>query len=329
MSAGPMRAALVERAGELPIAGEIEPPAAADGLVVIEVAYSTLNPVEVRLAAGMVGGPPQVPYVPGVEGVGRVLEGRDAGALVRFECALPGHGKNGALAEMALGDPESIHVLPEGADPALAAGVGLVGVTAALALDAGAPVAGSRVAVLGASGMVGKLAIQLARLRGAGRVVAAARDRGSLERARELGADAVVELNGDGDRESIAAALRDAAEGPLDLVVDPLWGVPGVAATSVLADGGRAVNVGHSAGADEAPPLVELRNRGAALIGMSSGWTAMARKGEVYAEVLEATLAGDVTLDYEVVSLDEIGAAWERQQGSPHVKLVIEIGGSG
>jgi NADPH:quinone reductase len=181
--------------------------------------------------------------------------------------------------------------------------------------------------VLGASGMVGKLAIQLARLRGAGRVVAAARDRGSLERARELGADAVVELSGDGDRESIAAALRDAAEGPLDLVVDPLWGVPGVAATSVLADGGRAVNVGHSAGADEPPPLVELRNRGAALIGMSSGWTAMARKREVYAEVLEATLAGDVTLDYEVVPLDEIGAAWERQQGSPHVKLVIEIGG--
>ena len=324
-----IRAAVVERRGELPVAREIERPAAADGRTLIEVAYSPLNPIEIRLAAGQVGGPPEVPYVPGVEGVGRVLDGPDTGSLARFECALPGHGSDGALAELAHADPRSIHVLPEGADPALAAGLGVVGVTAALALDAGAPVEGARVAVLGGSGPVGKLAIQLARRRGAARVVAAARDHAELDRARELGADAVVELGDRDDRASLAAELRDAAGGPLDLVVDPLWGIPGAAAVSALADGGRSVNVGHSAGAEEPPPLNELRIRGAALIGVSSGWTPVARKRAVYAGLLEAAVAGELEVDRELVPLAAIARAWERQRGSPHVKLVIEIGGRG
>lgn len=327
MSAAGIRAAVVERAGELPVAGEIQRPEPADGVVLVEVAYASLNPIEIRLAAGQVGGPPEVPYVPGMEGVGRVAAGAEARSLARFECPLPGHGKNGALAGVARADPKSIVVLPEGADPALAAAVGVVGITAALALDAGAPVEGARVAVLGASGSVGKMAIQLARLRGAARVVAAARDSAQLERARELGADDVVELGPEDDRAALAEALSAAAGGPLDVVVDPLWGVPGAAAASALAVGGRAINVGQSAGGDEPPPLHELRNRGAALHGVSSGWTPMERKRQVFGEVLEAALAGKLEVDREVVPLADVGAAWERQQGSPHTKLVVEIGG--
>jgi len=325
---GAMNAAVVERPGELPRARTIERPEPAPGHALVEVAYSSLNPLEIRLATGLVGGPPEVPYIPGVEGVGTVVDGPDAGSLVRFECPLPGHGSNGALAELALADPESVHPLPDGADPALAAALGVVGVTAALALEAGAPVEGARVAVLGASGSVGKLAVQLARLRGAARVVAAGRDRAQLERTRELGVAEVVELRDGDDRDSIAAALRDAAGGALDLVIDPLWGVPGAAAASALADGGRAVNVGQAAGSGEPPPLHELRIRGASLIGVSSGWTAMERKRAVYGSLIEAVNAGELTVDREVVPLPEVAAAWERQRGSPHVKLVIQIEGA-
>ncbi|HEX2128148.1 MAG TPA: zinc-binding alcohol dehydrogenase family protein, partial [Solirubrobacterales bacterium] len=293
----------------------------------VEVTCSTLNPMEVRLAAGMVGGPPEVPYAPGVEGVGRAIEGPHEGELVRFECALPGHGSNGALAEFALAEPESIHPLPDGTSPDLAAALGVVGVTAALALDAAAPVEGARVAVLGASGSVGKQAVQLARNRGAARVVAAARDRDALERARELGADAVVELQDGDSREAIAEALVEAAEGRLDVVVDPLWGVPGAAAASSVAHGGRVVNVGHSAGPNEPPPWHELRINAASMIGVSSGWTDMERKRPVYAELLDAALAGELEVDREVVRLADISSAWERQQGSPHQKIVIDVGG--
>lgn len=323
-----VRAAVIERMGELPVVGRIPRPEPDGGLALVEVAYSTLNPIEIRLARGEVGGPPRTPYAPGVEGVGRVLEGPHAGELVRFECALPGHGKNGALAAVAAAEPDSIAPLPDGADPALAAGIGVPGVTAHLALDAGEPISGARVAVLGATGTVGKLTVQLARLRGAARVVAVGRDREQLDRARELGADAAVQLTGDERVSELAGALRDAAEGGLDVVVDALWGVPGAAAVTALADGGRAVNVGQAAGADQPPPLGPLRDRRAALIGMSSGWTPYPRKREVYASVLEAALAGRVELDREVVPLAEIAEAWRRHQGSPHTKIVVEVGGT-
>lgn len=321
-------AAVIEQSGELPVIGRIPPPEPAADRTLVEVSYSTLNPVEIRLAKGLMGGPPQTPYAPGVEGVGRVLDGPEGGSLVRFECALPGHGKNGALAEVAAADRDSIAPLPANADPALAAGVGLIGITADLALDAGEPIRGARVAVLGASGGVGMMAVQLARLRGAARIVAVGRNREALERALRLGADEIVELGDRDESASLADALREAAQGPLDVVVDPLWGVPGAAAASALADGGRAVNVGQAAGAGQPPPLAALRNRRAALIGMSSGWTAMARKRDSYRKVLDAALAGQLELDREVVPLTQIGAAWERQQGSPHTKFVIEIGGT-
>jgi NADPH:quinone reductase len=320
-----IQAAVVRRVGELPVVSRVERPRPHPDRRLIEVAYSTLNPIEIRLAAGQVGGPPDVPYVPGMEGVGRVMDGPQAGSLVRFECPLPGHGRDGALRQVAEAEPESIVVLPDGADPVLAAGVGVIGITAALALDTAEPVAGTTVAVLGASGSVGKQAIQLARLRGAGRIVAAARDGEQLKRARELGADEVVELRPGAGRAEVTNALLDAAQGRLDVVVDPLWGVPGAAAVGALADGGRLVNIGQAAGGDEPPPLAELRNRRAALLGVSSGWTPLDRKREAYGKVLDAALAGRLEVDREVGPLADIAAAWRRQQGSPHVKLVIDV----
>ena len=151
-------------------------------------------------------------------------------------------------------------------------------------------------------------------------------------RARELGADVAVELpraaGGEGpDRPGpLADELRDAAGGPVDVVVDPLWGVPGAAAVMALADGGRSVNVGQAAGPATAPPLAALRNRRASLIGLSSGWTPMERKRRAYEQVLELALAGSLEVDREIVPLAGVAEAWERQAGSPHAKLVIEIG---
>ena len=101
---------------------------------------------------------------------------------------------------------------------------------------------------------------------------------------------------------------------------------PGAAAVMALADGGRSVNVGQAAGATTAPPLAALRNRRASLIGLSSGWTPMERKRRAYQRVLELALAGSLEVDREIVPLAGVSEAWERQAGSPHAKLVIEIG---
>ncbi len=104
--------------------------------------------------------------------------------------------------------------------------------------------------VLGASGVLGQIAVQAAKLLGAARVVAAARSREGLERCLELGADAAVGL----DQDDLAGALAAAGEGRIDVVLDPLFGEPFAAALGAASFGARVVQVGASAGAEATVP---------------------------------------------------------------------------
>jgi NADPH2:quinone reductase len=319
-----MRAAVVQAVGSPPEPGEAREPVREEGTALVAVEAAPLNPVEIRVAAGRHPRQAQPPYVPGLEGAGRVLESARVppGRRVRFEgAALPGFGEQGTLAERAAVPEESLVELPADADADLAAALGVVAITALLALERAAPVGGERVLVLGATGAVGQMAVQLAKLMGAGRVVGAGRSAEHLGRVRELGADETVQL-GEGDP---ADALDEAAGGPLDIVIDPLWGEPAMAALRVIATRGRLVNVGQSAGADVRLPLETVRNRQGAIHAISSGWTELETKAAAYRTVLEHAVAGRLTVDREAVPLDDVGAAWRRQDASPGRKLVIAI----
>jgi NADPH:quinone reductase len=321
-----MRAAVVEAVGSPPAVGDVDDPAPDARSALVEVEAAPLNPVEIRVAGGRHPRPAQPPYVPGLEGVGRVVESAriPPGRRVRFESvALPGFGANGTLAERAAVPEESLAVLPDEAPADLAAALGVVGITALLAVERAAPAGGERVLVLGATGAVGQVAVQLAKLLGAGRVVGAGRNAEQLERVRELGADEVVELGG-GD---LFAAFEEAAGGPLDIVIDPLWGEPAMAALRVLATEGRLVNMGQSAGTDVRIPLELVRNRQGAVHAISSGWTGLERKASLYDRLLDYALSGHLTVDREVVPLDDVATAWERQDASPGRKLVISLAG--
>jgi NADPH:quinone reductase-like Zn-dependent oxidoreductase len=322
-----MRAAVVEAVGSPPAVGDVDEPVLDAGSALVAVDAVPLNPVEIRVAAGRHPREAQPPYVPGVEGVGRVVESSriPPGRRVRFEsAALPGFGGNGTLAERAAVPEVSLAVLPDEAPADLAAALGVVGITALLAIERAAPAGGERVLVLGATGAVGQAAVQLAKLLGAGRVVGAGRNAERLERVRELGADAVAELEGAGD---LSAAFEDAAGGPLDIVIDALWGEPAMAALRAIATEGRLVNVGQSAGADVRIPIEQVRNRQAAIHAISSGWTPLERKASLYDRLLDYALSGHLTVDREVVPLEDVGAAWQRQDASPGLKLVVALAG--
>jgi NADPH:quinone reductase-like Zn-dependent oxidoreductase len=342
-----VRAGVVEELGSPPRPGDHADPSRGDGEALLEVVATPLNPIEIRVSSGRFARRAQPPYVPGVEGVGRVLESAALapGTRVRFEGDLPGFGRDGALAERATAPEDALVELPDEVDDATAAALGVVGITAAMALDRARLREGERVLVLGATGAVGQAAVQLAKARGAARVVAAGRDPDALARGEELGADASVSLAEGAaasgaaasggtasdaaasapDRTSLAAAFRDAAGGPLDVVVDPLWGEPAMAALAVLADGGRLVNVGEAAGHGVDVPLGAIRPRQGTIHTLSSGWMPVEEKVAVYRSLLGDVAAGRLVVDHEVVPLDEVGSAWERQAGSPNRKLVIRI----
>lgn len=323
-----MRAAVVEVVGSPPVASEVEEPARDDGTALVAVAAAPLNPVEIRVAGGRHATPAEPPYVPGLEGAGTVVESARLApdTRVRFEAAaLPGFGAQGTLGALAAVPEESLVELPGEIADDVAAALGVVGITALLALERAAPAGGERVLVLGATGAVGQMAVQLAKLVGAGRVVGAGRSAERLDRVRELGADEVVGLGG-GD---LAGAFEAAAGGLLDIVIDPLWGEPAMAALGAIATGGRLVNVGQSAGTDVRLPLETVRNRQGAIHAISSGWTGFERKASAYRRLLEHAVEGRVTVDREVVPLDNVAAAWQRQEASPGMKLVISVAPGG
>lgn len=327
-----MRAAVVEAVGSPPVVGDVDEPVLDTGSALVAVDAVPLNPVEIRVAGGRHPQEAQPPYVPGVEGVGRVMESSriPPGRRVRFEsAALPGFGGNGTLAERAAVPEVSLAVLPDEAPNDLAAALGVVGITALLAIERAAPAGGERVLVLGATGAVGQVAVQLAKLLGAGRVVGAGRNAERLERVRELGADAVVELGSPGGRAAtdLKEAFEEAAGGPLDIVIDALWGEPAMAALRAIATEGRLVNVGQSAGADVRIPIELVRNRQAAIHAISSGWTPLERKASLYDRLLDYALSGHLTVDREVMPLEDVGAAWQRQDASPGLKLVVSLAG--
>lgn len=175
--------------------------------------------------------------MPGLEGVGTVISSSTLpeGTRVRFENDLPGFGKDGAIREIAVAKEAALIELPSSVDDTPAAADGVVGVTAAVAFRLAGMEGGERVAVLGATGSVGQIAVQLAAARGATSVVAVGRHRQGLDWLESNGTTASVDLTGSS---ALPEALQEAAGGPLDIAVDTLWGAPAMGAIAALGTAG-------------------------------------------------------------------------------------------
>lgn len=314
-----MHAAVLHAHGATPAYESFEEPLAGEGQVVVEVSAAGVNPVDVRKASGaFVTGPPPLPSVVGSEGVGRIA---GDGRRVYFGAPVAPFG---AFAERALVAADDPVELPDGLDDGVAVALGVSGLAAWLSLAWRARLRpGETVLVLGATGIVGQLAVQAAKLLGAGRVVAAGRDRELLERARQLGADATVELGGAADGAALTDAFREAAGGDVDVVHDPLWGAPAAAALAALAVDGRHVQLGQSAGAEATLVSAPLRGRHLSVLGYMNYLVPLDVRRDAYRALAEHAAAGRLAVEVERIPLAQVADAWERVQRSAHRKLVL------
>jgi NADPH2:quinone reductase len=213
--------------------------------------------------------------------------------------------------------------LPEGLDPIRAAAVANCGVAAYFPLvEIGALRPGQTVLILGASGAVGQIAIQLARLRGAGRVVAVARDRRMLPRLLDLGADAVVELREGEAVDDQARRLLDAG-GPADLVLDAVYGPVFEAALRACAPGAHLINIGNGAGPEAALPAGLLRGKQLRITGFAGLHTPLSGKRAALEWLWDALASGELRLETRTFGLEQLAEAWRAQAASPHGKCVI------
>ncbi|GAA2338209.1 zinc-binding alcohol dehydrogenase family protein [Dactylosporangium salmoneum] len=311
-----MRAVLILRCGRPPVVADHfdpAPAAPAPGLAEVTVAAAPVTPLDVFCASGTsYFGSPAVPYVPGVQGVGALGDGTlGDGTPVWFATDAGMRPGNGSMAERARVPHEDVVPLPEGADPRLVAALGLSAVAAWQALAGTGDLRhGEQVLVLGAGGVVGQAAVQIARLLGARRVVAAARSALAQERATRHGADAVVPLDDTDDADTLAARLRPALDGPVDLVLDPLFGVPAAAALRVLRPGGRLVNLGGSASPTAPIDSATLRSGSLRILGYTNNALSKAERAETLRTVAAHAAAGRLTVDFDAVPLDAAPDAW-------------------
>ena len=292
-------------------------PAEVDGSGAIEILAVALNPLDLAIAAGrFYGGHPPLPYVPGCEAVGRV-DG-DRVYLFGEGCGIR---RDGFLVERTDGARDLALPVPEGLDDGLAAASGIAGIAGWVPLAERAPVGPEdRVAILGATGTAGSVAVQAARLLGAARIVAAGRDPERLERAGELGADATVSV----EEPDLADRLREAAgDGGPSLVVDMLWGEPARAAVEAAAPGARIVHVGQSAGPEATLASGTVRGKQLSILGHSNFALTAEASARAYREVAALVAEGRIRIDVESFALDEVADAWRAQQGG--AKAVVTL----
>ena len=310
-----MRAAVIERFGEPPVVRERDEPK-ADSANVIEVTAAPLNPVDLSIATGkFYAGKPPLPYVPGGEGIGHPRSGVPADR-VYFRAAPP----NGALAERAVANGQTVP-LPEQVSDGVAAALGTPGIAAYLAMTRRAQLQpGETVLVLGASGVLGSIAVQVAKLIGAGRVIAAARDDRALARAKQLGADATVNLK---QIEGLTERIREASRGQLQVVIDPIWGAAAVAALEAMSPLGRFVQLGQAAGPEATVKSATVRGRYLSILGYGSFLVPWEEQVVAYRRLVEYAAAGKIKVEVEVLPLEAAPDAWKRQATSPHRKLVL------
>ena len=313
-----MRALVIHTPGQPPVVGDHPDPEGGPGRTVVRVTAVPVVPLDLLCASGRsYFGAPAVPYVPGVQGVGVVEESGflPPGTRVWFATSAGmGPGDGGMAERCVVPDADVIPIGPAPGDVEVAA-LGLSAIAAWMCLTWKARLRpGETVLALGAGGAVGQCTIGAARALGAGTVIGACRPGASEGRARAAGADHVVALGDDVD--ALAAALREAAGGSVDVVVDPLFGAPATAAVRVLAEGGRLVNLGGSSSDAATFSSAVLRSRSLEILGYTNNSLTPEQRRDALTAVLEQAAAGHLRVAHEAWPLARAGEAWARQASS-------------
>ena len=313
-----MKAVVLDAWGQAPVVRDVDEPSPGVGQALLRLRAAGLNPVDLAIASGrFYGATPEPPFTVGAEVVGEVVHSERFAAGTRAWCLTA----TGGFGEYVCAPEELLVPVPDGVSDEVAAAIGIAGLAGWMSvLHRGELQPGETVLVLGAGGVVGQIAVQAARSRGAGRIIAAARASGRSQRAWALGAHSFVPLD-EGDP---ATELRDACVPGADLVIDMVWGAPVLAAFAAARARCRFVQVGNAAGATATVTGGTLRGGRLDIRGFSVFAEHPADLARAYGELAAEVVSGAVSLQVESLPLAEAPIAWARQaSGTAGRKLVL------
>jgi NADPH2:quinone reductase len=318
-----MHAAVVEAFNRPPRYTEFPDPVAGDGEVLIEVKAAGLHPIVKALASGThYGSTGTLPFVPGVDGVGKLRDG----SRVYFGVSRPPYG---TFAERTITQSWMCVLVPDGLEDVAAAALGNPGMSSRAALMRAGFVAGENILILGATGVAGQLSVQIARRQGAKNIVGVGRDPVALEQLKELGADSVISL--DQDRDELVEEFRRALEkAEIDVVLDYLWGPPAETLFAAISQKGlshaarriRYVQIGNSAGPTISLQAATLRSSGVEILGSGFGSASLQQIMQAVGELFQEAAKKPFRNYAKSVALRDVESAWNSSE--PGVRLVFQ-----
>jgi NADPH:quinone reductase-like Zn-dependent oxidoreductase len=320
-----MRAAVVREFGQPPAYGEFDDPTLQLGEVEVRTEAAAVSPLVLSRAAGRHYSASTVPpFVAGVDGVGRTVDGR------RVYFYLP-RAPFGSFAERAPAAIGQVVEVPEGMEAVTAAVAAVPGMSCWIPLSRRARVRpGEGVLVNGATGSAGSAAVQAARFLGAQRVIATGRNPAELTRLTELGATDLVRV--DADPAEFRKTIRAlAAEAKVGVVLDYLWGASAESILFALGGAGaprgaelvRYVQVGSISGPTVSVLGDLLRSSGVEILGHGIGSATVADLMASLREFFPAAVKGQFRFERQTVPLAEVAQRWGQTGGAHRVVFTV------
>jgi NADPH:quinone reductase-like Zn-dependent oxidoreductase len=312
-----MKAAIVVEAGQRPIYGDFREPVPANGEVLVTVSAAALsNVVKSRASGTHYSSSGQTPFVVGIDGVGRLDDGR------RVYFALP-EAPFGSMSEKTVIPPSQCVSLPDDLDDVTAAAIANPGMSSWAAFKERAKLTvGETVLVNGATGTAGRLAVQIAKYMGARKVVATGRNAEALKALSALGADVTIPLGDAGD--AFEDALKEQFTGDgIDVVLDYLWGQ---SAERIIIAGAKAgkdavpirfVHIGSVSAPNITLPSAALRSSAITLMGSGIGSIPMDGIVKSIGELMRATVSGGFKIATKTFPLSEVEHVWAGANSMP------------
>jgi NADPH:quinone reductase-like Zn-dependent oxidoreductase len=318
-----MDAAVLHVLGEVPRHEQFPDPSPRENEAIVHVHAASLKPIDKQLASGShYASPRELPVVCGTDGVGHLSDGK------RVFFGGP-RSPYGAMAQRTVVNPAFCFPIPDTLDDETAAALPNPGVSAWLSLTYRAKLRpGENVLILGATGVTGKLAVKIAKLLGARRVVAAGRNQQVLRTLAKHGADATIRLDAP-PQELSEAFSREAADSGFQVVIDYVWGSPVEALLSamtrkefaVIKSETRLVQVGESAGSTISLRAAVLRGTPLTILG-TAGIPPRDILVESFQQVMAHAASGDLRIDTERIPLAKIGNAWQQDQQGRRLVII-------
>jgi NADPH:quinone reductase-like Zn-dependent oxidoreductase len=319
-----MKAGVITAAGKTPVYADFVEPVPNAGAEVVSVSASALSQFSKSRAAGShYSAEGTFPSVAGADGVGHTADGQ------RVYFVLP-EAPYGAMAERSLVRSRQCVKVPDDLDDVRAAAIANPGMSAWAALVERAHLQiGETVLVNGATGTAGRLAVQLAKYLGAGRVIGTGRNESELRELASLGADAVIPFTvrasqAQGAEQYEQALIEEFSRG-IDIVIDYLWGESArtiIVAIAKAVEDARPARFVHVGGASREEnielPGAALRSSAIQLLGSGVKSVPFPKLLDAIRNVFEAAERAKLQIATKSLPLSAIQEAWD-SPGKPRI----------